>query len=146
MHSYRESKNGITIYHKYVNINAIEYWKDQGFHRINDYKTTGICHIQKIWSYRIVRTFRDLYDTIEQNGKYGIANRNGQIILPCIYESVIVGIEEGNNGICMVKFVTFSDTNICIYSFDGCKVTLQPKIDIDGTFLFHSPNPNAEIA
>lgn len=78
----------------------------------------------------IVKTCFDNILMVRKDGKYGIENSRGKIILPCVFQKIDMAIDVEENNVFRIIFLGWSDKNILLISFDGENTTTEKQFEL----------------
>lgn len=115
----KTTSNGHTILYKIVEKTSLPFWNEHGYIPCQDQFADEMLMIERNCPFEIKETFMDRLAIISSNNLKGIANLNGDIILPCSYEKVEITTSEKENKVCDIHIVARTGRNISIFLFDG---------------------------
>lgn len=150
MTHYKTSKNEHTTLYKIVEKASVPFWAEHEYVLCKDQFAEEMLMMERNCPFEIKETFLDRLAIVASNRMKGIANLNGDIILPCSYEKVEITTFEKANKVCDIHIVARIGRNITIFHFDGEKAVPFMNLEVTknqkGVKVWKSPVQEGTMA
>lgn len=107
-----------TVYKLIAESDALGFWTSMGYQVIEEDHLSGKIQLAKCCPYTIKQERAGL-SIVMSKGKEGIANRWGNLLLPCIYNKVELMSRNENEGMQIIHFIAHRESMMDIYEYQG---------------------------
>lgn len=130
MQDFRNCKDSSTLLYKVVDMVAVPYWSAREYKLSTTRFPYNKVLMERKCPFVIIETFLDKLAIISSEGRKGISNLHGYILLPCSYDRVEIATVEHDTKVCDLHFIARKGRGVEIFLFDGAKAL--PIIKLDG--------------
>lgn len=130
MQDFRNCKDSSTLLYKVVDMEAVPYWSAREYKLSTTRFPYNKVLMERKCPFVIVETFLDKLAIISSDGRKGISNLHGDILLPCAYDKVEIAFAETETKVCDLHFIARKGRGVDIFLFNGEKAI--PVIKLEG--------------